>query len=82
MVFTASSRAALHDAEKHWLAKLILRAVTIVVALVAIIMMSWASANEIIYDGLLLIVWEFIPVRFSKSLAVVKLVGIQADCDL
>ncbi|MCJ1244084.1 hypothetical protein MMC30_001282 [Trapelia coarctata] len=65
MVFTVTSRAALHDAERHWLAKFALRVITIVVALVAIIMISWASAQETEYSFLYLIVWEFIPLGIS-----------------
>jgi len=77
MVFTATSRAALHDAERYWLAKFILRVTTIVVALIAIIMISWASGQETdAYGFLYLIVREFIPVRFFKSLAFAKFAGI------
>ena len=68
MAFTATSRAALHDAERFWLAKFILRVMVIAVALVAIILIAWASAQESEYNYLFAVVWEFIPVRHSRCL--------------
>lgn len=76
MVFTATSRAALHDAEKHWLAKFMLRVIAIVVALVAAILIACATAQEDESGYLLAIVWDLIPVRPPKSLPTAKLEGI------
>ncbi|MCJ1479509.1 hypothetical protein MMC13_008195 [Lambiella insularis] len=60
-------RAALHDGERYWAWKLALRVITIVLALVSIGLLAWASSpyNQVFSYEFWLVVWEFIPLGIS-----------------
>ena len=42
MIFNATSRAAVRDAEPHWLAKFVIRIATVVISIMAIGCIGWA----------------------------------------
>lgn len=67
MTSSNNFRAALHDGERFWAWKLALRVTTIVLALVAIGLLAWASSplNQSFGHQFWLLPWEFIPVCYS-----------------
>ena len=62
MIFNSTSRQTVRDAERLWLAKSILRIITLVTSLIAIGCMAWSFAQ--VYNGntRYLLPWQFITV--------------------
>lgn len=68
MIFSATSRARVRDAERLWIAKFILRITTLVVGLIAIGCTAWAFDGPIssyLEENRWLLPWQFISLGIS-----------------